>query len=320
MNKDTMIGKTFGLLKVVKEVAPKLTKNNTKIRMYECKCICGKTVITRGSSLRSGHTKGCGQKHRKIENLVGQRFNNLTVIARAEDYYLKNGNRFIQWLCKCDCGKKVVVRGTHLKNGHTKSCGCLHSKSMMGVGLEDLTGKRFGNWTVLYENGRLKEPSGRIIPLWHCRCDCGEERDFRGGTLKSGSSLSCGCYKIKRLQEKASKGFGLSKLEKIVKKYLDDKKIKYKAQYKYDDLRSKSGYPLIYDYLIYKNDDPYMLIECQGKQHYEPIEYFGGESQFLIQQENDKLKKKYARKIGMLLLEIPYTLNESEIYQLLENF
>ena len=28
-----------------------------------------------------------------------------------------------RWLCKCDCGKEVIVRGNNLKHG-TKSCGC----------------------------------------------------------------------------------------------------------------------------------------------------------------------------------------------------
>ena len=49
-----------------------------------------------------------------------------------------------------------------------------------------------------------------------------------------------------------------------------------------------------------------MLIECQGKQHAQPIEYFGGEKQFKIQQEHDKRKREYAEKNGYKLLEIWY--------------
>lgn len=29
------------------------------------------------------------------------------------------------WKCKCDCGNIITVRGTNLRNGKTKSCGCL---------------------------------------------------------------------------------------------------------------------------------------------------------------------------------------------------
>ena len=49
-----------------------------------------------------------------------------------------------------------------------------------------------------------------------------------------------------------------------------------------------------------------MLVECQGIQHYEPIEYFGGEEQFKIQQEHDRRKREYAEKKGYKLLEIWY--------------
>ncbi|MBD5549347.1 MAG: hypothetical protein HDQ97_18505 [Lachnospiraceae bacterium] len=48
------------------------------------------------------------------------------------------------------------------------------------------------------------------------------------------------------------------------------------------------------------------LIECQGEQHYKPVEEFGGEVQFGIQRKNDERKRKYAVEHGITLLEIPY--------------
>lgn len=52
----------------------------------------------------------------------------LTVIQQTEDYIDKNGKHYAQWLCKCNCnsGNTVVVRSMNLKNGNTKSCGCLN--------------------------------------------------------------------------------------------------------------------------------------------------------------------------------------------------
>lgn len=29
------------------------------------------------------------------------------------------------WKCKCECGKEVVVCGSNMMSGETKSCGCL---------------------------------------------------------------------------------------------------------------------------------------------------------------------------------------------------
>jgi len=61
----------------------------------------------------------------------------------------------------------------------------------------DLTGQRFGRLVVLYESEERK--GGRVT--WHCRCDCGNEVDIRGGDLTSGRTTSCGCYKRERTAE-----------------------------------------------------------------------------------------------------------------------
>ena len=68
----------------------------------------------------------------RFEDLTGRKFGRLTVIERAEDHIQPNGKHQIQWLCKCDCGSEVIVRGSNLKNGNTKSCGCLQ-KEMTSV-------------------------------------------------------------------------------------------------------------------------------------------------------------------------------------------
>jgi len=54
-------------------------------------------------------------------NLVGHRFGRLVVLELAG--LDKARNR--KWLCQCDCGEEVIVLGSHLKNGNTKSCTCL---------------------------------------------------------------------------------------------------------------------------------------------------------------------------------------------------
>lgn len=53
----------------------------------------------------------------------------------------------------------------------------------------DLTGQRFGKWTVL--GIAPKDSSGHT--MWRCRCDCGTEKDVLGVHLKRGKSTSCGC-------------------------------------------------------------------------------------------------------------------------------
>lgn len=53
---------------------------------------------------------------------MGQRFYKLLVDSRANND--KHGST--QWNCICDCGGKTIVRGYILRNGKTRSCGCLH--------------------------------------------------------------------------------------------------------------------------------------------------------------------------------------------------
>ena len=57
--------------------------------------------------------------------LSGKRFGRLTVIEKNGR---KNGS--ILWKCKCDCGNTAIISGTSLKNGNTKSCGCLHREML----------------------------------------------------------------------------------------------------------------------------------------------------------------------------------------------
>ena len=52
----------------------------------------------------------------------------------------------------------------------------------------DLTGQRFGNYTVI---GKAEKRGGK--PYWFCRCDCGTVKEVRGSHLKSGRVISCGC-------------------------------------------------------------------------------------------------------------------------------
>ncbi|MFT8476623.1 MAG: hypothetical protein ABF682_04360 [Liquorilactobacillus sp.] len=59
-------------------------------------------------------------------DLTGKRFGKLTVIEKSGPN--KSGN--IKWVCKCDCGNTKIVNGSHLRSGHTKSCGCRRISSV----------------------------------------------------------------------------------------------------------------------------------------------------------------------------------------------
>ena len=58
----------------------------------------------------------------KAIDLTGQRFGRLTVLYR-DDSFAKDGHAC--WICQCDCGALVPVRSSLLRQGGTRSCGCL---------------------------------------------------------------------------------------------------------------------------------------------------------------------------------------------------
>lgn len=55
----------------------------------------------------------------RVKDLSGKRFGNLIVSSVHE---VRNGHAY--WLCYCDCGNHVIVRGAHLSSGNISSCGC----------------------------------------------------------------------------------------------------------------------------------------------------------------------------------------------------
>mgnify|MGYP006277804259 CR=1 FL=1 len=55
-------------------------------------------------------------------DMAGQRFGRLTVVGRESFCSGKT-----KWQCQCDCGQSAVVIGQLLRNGKTRSCGCLRA-------------------------------------------------------------------------------------------------------------------------------------------------------------------------------------------------
>ena len=93
----------------------------------------------------------------------------------------------------------------------------------------------------------------------------------------------------------------LSKGEKIITSWLNSNDIYYEAQKTFEDCKDKRVLPFDF-YLPNYN----ILIEYNGKQHYEPVDYFGGQKAFEAQVLRDNIKREYCQKNNILLFEIPY--------------
>jgi 5-methylcytosine-specific restriction endonuclease McrA len=109
--------------KVIKEIDKKC-----KNRYFRCECLlCNREYDVALSSLTSKIYSFCctscatSKRHAiKADELVGQKFGRLTVIAK----HSQNNSSDWHYLCKCTCGNEKVIVGFSLKNGDTKSCGC----------------------------------------------------------------------------------------------------------------------------------------------------------------------------------------------------
>ena len=156
--------------------------------------------------------------------MIGERYGSLVVIEKVKI----QGKPKTYWKCQCDCGNTCVVEDSHLKNGHTKSCGCRRRIRLREKRL-DLTGQRYGRLVVLgpatgntenlvaagWKNDRSKELTAsragcsgkvagetavsqsirpdRMSDYWLCQCDCGKQCVCRKENLRSGVTRSCGC-------------------------------------------------------------------------------------------------------------------------------
>ncbi len=227
------------------------------------------------------------------EDLTGRKFGRLTVVGPAEDRITPSGQRKPHWVCKCDCGSEVIVAGTHLKSGHTQSCGCLEDENRRKAKFIDITGQRFGRLVALCPV-RHKQKHTK----WTCECDCGKYAYVDISNLLGGKTLSCGCL--------------VSKAEYTLQQYLAKNHILYIQQYKFSDCIDTRSLP--FDFAIFHHESKKLLflIELQGEQHYYPFT-FNGESQEQKQKNLeerkrlDKIKSDYCEEHKIPILYIKYT-------------
>lgn len=106
------------------------------------------------------------------EDLTNQKINHWTVLQELGGGYVT---------AQCDCGVIKKIRKSQIKNGHSKSCGCLSGKQK-----RDIVGQKINHWTIIEEVGE-----GKVL----CQCDCaaGTVKELYKKAVYEGKSKSCGC-------------------------------------------------------------------------------------------------------------------------------
>ncbi|MGL4450468.1 MAG: hypothetical protein ACRDDY_16480 [Clostridium sp.] len=130
--------------------------------------------------------------------------------------------------------------------------------------------------------------------------ECGGQFIKEGVEVYRGS----GCPKC---HKKWSKG------EKVVETILKKLDIEYTKQDSDGCKSPTTGRPLPYDFVI-PNRGCVLYVEVNGKQHYEPVNYFGGEESFKKIEYRDNIKKSYANKNG-IYVELDYREHDVKLLQ-----
>lgn len=295
--RNNVVGQKYGNLTVTEIL---YNYNNTKKTRYKCTCDCGKINVIKDSKLLKSTTASCGCKRRMSylqhtsmiidKDMIGKKYGRLTV----QEILWENSP--VKVKCLCDCGKTTIVNKVDLKDGHTRSCGCLQIDSISEKNIKDFTGMKSEYGVKLIE--RYKQNKNKVF-LWKCECHCGNIFYDIPARILNGHTRSCGCLKS-------------SISEKVIEDFLIEKNIPYKTQYSFDDLRYKQK--LKFDFAIMKDNNTLdFLVEYDGEQHFKAVECFGGEKQYKETKIRDNLKNEYCLKNNIKLLRFPYTMEMSEI-------
>lgn len=228
---------------------------------------------------------------------TGMIFGNWEVIER--DYHPTSKQHSTFWFCKCGlCNEIYSVSRDSLINGKSECCNhCKGIKIQQTQKEKGITkhivniGDQFGYLTALSTPYDKKDNASKGSYV-RCKCICGKEIEVAKKHLfeNNNKTISCGC---------AIQSSGEIKITKL----LEDANIDFQSQYRIRAFSIRSPF----DFAIFKNGQLLGLIEYDGEQHFEAIEFFGGEEKLKIQQERDMKKNKWCKENNIRLIRIPYT-------------
>lgn len=211
---------------------------------------------------------------KELYNLVGDEYT-------LEDVYTNSITK-VNFRHKL-CGKLWNATPNEILSGYR----CIHCYGNVLLSHEEFErrvyNQRGNEYSVV---GKYKNFSTKVS-MKHNKCGC--MWDVAPSTFLGKKS---GCPKCNQ-----------SKGESRTERYLLNNGINYIPQMKYSDLVGVNNMPFSYDFYL---PDYNILVEYQGQQHEHAVAWFGGEERFARQQEIDKMKRDYAKKHNIDLLEIWY--------------
>lgn len=288
-------GQKIGKLEVLQRAPNKIAGGKLRT-MWTCTCECGNIIDASTDYLKRSKCPSCGCEATKIKkeknrvNNIGEKHGRLKII----DIIWDDGRA--KAICECDCGNKYIGDKSDIVSGHTQSCGCLQSNRASESNTKDWTGF-ISNYGIEFINKDHMNNKGQW--LWKCKCGiCGNYFTALPAKINNGHITSCGC----RIQSSG---------EEYIASLLKEFNIDFDPQYIFDDC--KYTYVLRFDFAILRNNKVIGIIEYDGKQHFEPIDFFGGIEGFEKTQIRDNIKNNYCKSKNIPMLRIPYAMSINEI-------
>lgn len=289
---EIMPGMVFGHWTVIKFDH----SNKHRVKYFLCRCdVCGNERPVRGTALIDGTSTACSKAC--SSSLIGLTFGRWHVRKR-------DASNPRNYICECDCGTIRSVFGGSLKQGASRSCGCLKSeqaKEKNKVQAESHIGEKHGLLTI--ENAELENDN---YYYW-CKCDCGNHVRVLGKRLFRGDTSSCGCIN--------------SKANALMAQILEKHNIPFKREYRFEDCRDVGTLP--FDFALFNNEGELIgLIENNGDQHYSARgTQWNTPERLIYTQKHDYIKQTFAENNHIPLLIIPYQyFNELEKFLITSDF
>lgn len=147
--KSDLTGQTFGEIKVIKQADDYISSTGHHRTRWLCECSCGRQMILDKYGITHRKLPHCGYKpnhpdnHGKPSVKIGDIFGELEIITKADDHYTPSGIKKPQWICRCSCGREIIVQQQRLVLKEKTHCGCLQKSKQStsrGQNTYDLTG------------------------------------------------------------------------------------------------------------------------------------------------------------------------------------
>ena len=198
---------------------------------------------------------------------------------------------------KCnDCGEVYLKRINDLLHGY----GCRKCNGKTVRNIEEM--KKYINESTLGEYDLISDhcKTRDKATFRHNSKNCRGEDGIFEMKIHGFITLKHRCPYCNKGSKGIIKSAGIIKIEE----YLNTNRIPFQNEFTFKECLNNNGKHLFYDIFIPEYN---IVIEYDGIQHFEPVDYFGGESAFSRTVENDKFKNDFASKNNLKLIRIPYT-------------